>query len=297
MVALAVSSLAAGLTCGDDDSAGGFAAAYCDLLKPCCAMANLRTDGKQCQLFFGAFVGGAKFNTEAGDACLAATRALSSRPDFCKNLDAPETAACEKVFEQPGGSKQPGETCTDAFECAKSTEGEVDCETEFGPGGAQVRKCQLAIRGKEGDKPCVGTKEEDFTSRNLSLDDVPARGYLCDTADGLRCDTTNHTCVKLKPAGEPCTSSSTECVRTAYCDTAADRCTDRKSPGAACTSASFSNEECAAGNWCGPARICAAQVANGAACTAMQECQSENCLNMKCEPNSDLGLAFVCGAP
>ena len=289
--------LAPALSCGGDaDSASGFAAAYCDLIKPCCAMANLRTDGQQCQLLFGAFGGQASYNKEAGETCLAEARAAASRPDFCQNIESSEPSACDQVFGSTG-KKQPGEACSDDDECAPSSEGSVQCESNFGTGGAEVRKCQVVVKGKEGDKPCVGTKEGNFTSGNVNLDDVPAKGYLCHVSDGLRCDSTTDTCVKLKVTGEACQGNS-DCVRTAYCEGTMDKCTDRKAIGAACTP-SFSNDECVAGGWCkAPANMCAAQVADGAACTEDDECKSGNCLNGKCDKGGlgDIGLAFICGA-
>ena len=287
-----------GLSCGDDaDSASGFASAYCDLLKPCCAMANLRTDGKQCQLLFGAFGGQASYNKQAGMACLAEARAAAGSPDFCKNMDSGQPSACDNVFGTSGGTKQPGDSCTDDDECAASSEGTVECNSSFGAGGTQTRKCQLQVRGKDGDKPCVGTKDGNFTSGNVGLDDVPARGYMCHVADGLRCDSTTDTCVKLKVAGEACTGTS-DCIRTGYCDSSQRKCADRKPVGAACTP-SFSNTECIDGAWCSDgARMCAMQLADGAACTEDDECRSGSCVNDKCDKSTtgDFGLAFICGA-
>jgi hypothetical protein len=101
------------LSCGDDaDSASGFAAAYCDLIQPCCAMASLRTDGQQCQLLFGAFGGQSSYNTQAGEACLSEARAAAARPDFCQSIESDDPSACDNVFSSPG-KKQPGEACTD----------------------------------------------------------------------------------------------------------------------------------------------------------------------------------------
>ena len=288
--------LSLSLSCGDDaDSASGFAAAYCDLIKPCCAMANLRTDGKQCQLLFGAFGGQSSYNKQAGEACLAEARAAAGTATFCQMLDDNEPSACDNVFGSPG-KKQPGEACTDDDECAPSTEGSVACESNFGAGGAEVRKCQVVVKGKEGDKPCVGTKEGNFTSGNVNLDDVPARGYLCHVTDGLRCDSTTDTCVKLKAIGEACQGNS-DCLRTAFCEGTMDRCTERRAIGATCMP-SFANEECVTGGWCSETtRMCAAQVADGGACTEDDECKSGNCVNGKCDRGlGDLGLAFICGA-
>src|SRR5687767_11398509 len=92
-------------SCGDDGSASGFAAAYCDLLKPCCEKANLRTDGKQCQLLFGAFGGEASYNKEAGETCLAETRAAAGQATFCQDPDEGGSGACDRVFSQRRGNK------------------------------------------------------------------------------------------------------------------------------------------------------------------------------------------------
>jgi hypothetical protein len=295
--ALLALALAPGPSCGGDaDSASGFAAAYCDLIKPCCAMAKLRTDGKQCQLLFGAFGGQASYNKEAGETCLAEARAAAGRTDFCTMVESNEPSACDRVFSS-GGKKQPGEACTDDDECAPSSEGSVECQSSFGVGGAEVRKCQLVVKGKEGDKPCVGTKEGNATFGNVNLDDVPAKGYLCHVADGLRCDSTTDTCVKLKAAGEACLGDN-DCVRTAFCESTMDKCTNRKAVGAACMP-SFNNQECVAGGWCSETtRMCAAQVADGGACTEDDECTSGNCVNDKCDKGfgGELGLALICGA-
>ena len=288
--------LAVSLSCGDDaDSASGFAAAYCDLIQPCCAMAKLRTDGQQCRLLFGAFGGQSTYNKQAGEACLAEARAAAGMPGFCEGIESDEPSACDQVFSS-GGSKQPGEACKESDECAPSTEGSVECQSSFGIGGAEIRKCQVVVKGKEGDKPCVGTQEGNFTSGNVNLDDVPARGYLCYVRDGLRCDSTSDTCVKLKAVGEACLGNS-ECQRTAYCEGTMDRCTQRKAVGGACMP-SFVNEECAAGAWCSEAtNMCAAQVDIGAACSEDDECKSSNCVNGKCDRGfGDIGLAFICGA-
>ena len=90
--------LALSLSCGDDaDSASGFAAAYCDLIKPCCAMAKLRTDGQQCQLLFGAFGGQSSYNKQAGEACLAEARAAAASPTSArasKTTSRPPVTTC-----------------------------------------------------------------------------------------------------------------------------------------------------------------------------------------------------------
>jgi hypothetical protein len=290
-----------GLSCGDSGGAGSqeaFVASYCDLFTPCCAKAGLRSDGQQCKLFLGAFAPQGTYDKQAGEACLAEVKAASAKADFCDDTET-ASAACDKVFGDPSGSKKPGETCESDTDCAASSEGKVDCASSFS-GTAQVRKCQVQVRGKAGDQPCVGTVEGSSTFSNVALDDVPAKGYLCHDKDGLRCDSKSNSCVAYKAVGEACTSNGfdRDCVSAAYCDTVQKKCAERKVAGAACTdSGSFSQHECTMGNYCSEAKTCMAQAAEGGACTSDTQCVSKDCVNNKCGPKgaSDFGLALICG--
>jgi hypothetical protein len=286
-----------GLSCGDGaESASAFVNSYCELLQPCCAMAGLRSDGQQCRAFLGAFASPSAYDKQAGSACLAELRAAAGKPGFCQMSDAFEPAACDGVFgETGGGSKQPGEACTDDDECARSSEGKVECQTAFA-GSTQIRKCQVQIKGKAGDMPCVGTVDGNTTFLNTGSDVAP-RGYLCNLADGLRCDTATDACVALKAVGEACTgSSSSECVLTAYCDSVQRKCAERKPAGGMCMQ-SFSRPQCGEGLYCSTAMTCSAQAADGAACTGDDQCRSDSCVNSKCEAGGgDFGQALLCGA-
>jgi hypothetical protein len=286
-----------GLSCGDSGGAGSqeaFVASYCDLFIPCCAKAGLRSDGTQCKLFLGAFAPQGKYDKQAGEACLAEAKAASSKADFCDT--GLESAVCDKVFGEPSGSKKPGETCESDSDCAASSEGKVDCATAFS-GSAQIRKCQVQVRGKAGDQPCVGTVEGNTTFSSGSGDDVPAKGYLCYDKDGLRCDSKTNSCLAYKAVGEACISNG-DCVSTTYCDSVQDKCAERKAVGAACSETGFSSDrECVVGNYCSTAKTCMALIAEGGACTSGVQCLSGDCVNSKCGPKgaSDFGLALICG--
>lgn len=292
-----------GLSCGDSSGAGSadaFVSSYCELFNPCCAKANLRSDGQQCRLFLGAFAPAGKYDKQQGEACLSQVKAAAGKPGFCEDSSNQSIDACEKVFAQAGGSKQPGETCDVDSDCAASSEGKAQCASSFG-GSAQIRKCQIQVRGKAGDNPCVGTVEGSNTFSNVSLDGVPAKGYLCYDKDNLRCDTTSNSCVAYKAVGEACSGNGflRDCIASAYCDNGQKKCVAHKAAGAACGDAASSSQyECIEGNYCSMANQCAAQTTDGGACTSDQQCRSNDCVNSMCRPKSggDLGLMFLCGA-
>jgi hypothetical protein len=297
MVLVACVAVATSCGGGDASTSTGFIAKYCELLAPCCQKAGLPSDGNQCRTLLGAFTAAGAYDRSAGEQCLADMTAASGKPDFCADGTS-GSDACDKVFEGGGGgTKKPGETCTQDSDCASSTEGKVECQSRFVM-GMQKQQCQIQIKGKEGDTPCVGTVDGNVTSFSSSgsSTDIPARGYLCYMTDNLRCDSTSGSCVKLKASGEMCAGSSLECVKASYCDFAQRKCLDRKATGAMCTSTT----ECADGNTCATVapRTCVAQLADGAACTQSDQCRSGRCVNARCEKSStgDFGLALLCGS-
>jgi hypothetical protein len=285
------------LSCGDGGGATSseFVSSYCDLLQPCCAMAKLSTDGKQCKALLGAFAP-TNYNATAGEACLAELRAASGKPDFCSDGLDGTTGSCDKAFpDQSSGSKKPGETCDMDDECAPSAEGDVRCQRASVVGGTVVRKCQVHVIGKEGDQPCVGTVDGSVTSYSSSGDDVPPKGYLCRVADGLYCDWTSHACVKFKAIGESCSGSS-DCGRGGSCD--GGKCVARKELGAACTGGFASQGECVEGAYCSATSMtCAAQLGDGMACTDQEACKSQDCVNGKCKGDvpANFALGLLCG--
>ncbi|MDX2020971.1 MAG: hypothetical protein SF187_12090 [Deltaproteobacteria bacterium] len=279
---------------GDASTASEFASSYCGLLKPCCAMAGLATDGKQCEAFIGFFSTG--YNADKGRACLDELRANSQKSDFC-DLNPTSSATCDGVFTSASGKKKPGETCEDDDECAASAEGEVDCATEF-VNNARIQKCQVQVRGKEGDGPCTGTVDGSLTSfGGAESTDVPAKAFLCYVADGLSCSSKTGVCTKIQPIGGACQSSfqSYQCVDEAYCDTTKMMCVAKLAVGAPCSFVST----CVDAAYCDEATdVCVARRANAAACDNDDQCLSDNCVNGKCATDtsvSDFGLSFVCG--
>jgi hypothetical protein len=289
-------------SCGDGGGAGSadaFVGSYCDLFTPCCAKASLRSDGQSCRALLGALAPVGSYDKQKGEACLAEMKAAAARSDFCDSSSSSTPAVCDQVFNNSGGTKQPGETCDEDSDCAASAEGKVECMSNFSA-GAQVRKCQVQLHGKLGDTPCGGTVKGKSTYYEGSAGaDVPSKVVLCYDVDGLRCDGSPKACIAYKAVGEACLSNGTfgDCVATAYCDSAQHKCAARKPTGAACGGASASSQyECVMGNYCTTAGMCAAQLALDAACTTDNQCLTDNCVNGSCKANGgDFGLALLCG--
>jgi hypothetical protein len=271
--------------CGKSD-AEKFADSYCAELSKCCAQAGLPSDGETCHLLLS----GGSYNAKAGDACLAEMRSEVAAGTFCSSGDSSPT--CNGVFASGGtGSKKPGDACDFDDDCAASSAGQVTCASLY-TGSDWIHKCQVRIRGKAGDGPCLGTQDGDvFSSSGSGGTDLPSQGYLCDTADGLKCS--SETCVALASLGQTCNYTS-DCVRSSYCDRTY-HCASPLATGATCTG--MDSAECTEGSYC-PAtspRQCTAKLPNGATCSSGSMCDSGNC-SQTCQPSGleNLGWALVC---
>lgn len=277
--------------CGGDDSGAGnqdeFISQVCAEFAGCCQTAGLRADGAQCRALYGASGSAGGYDQAAATACLQEVRALGeSKCDFVASA----TPSCSRVFAA-GGRAQPGEACEDEGDCAPSSEGQVTCASDF-VNDATVRQCQVRLPGVVGSTPCVGTVQGSITF-SLGNDGLPPKGYLCDTADGLLCDSQSGACRALGALGETCSGGSYSCILSAYCDLASGTCKARAALGAACQV----DAECQDAAYCEPSsKICAAQRAPGATCALDSECDYGNCTNQKCGPSDDLALVFLCGS-
>lgn len=275
-----------------------FADDYCSLVEPCCKAAGLKGDGQQCRQIFEAFGTLGSFDKSAANDCLEQARAASTQPDFCDGRYEPEP--CNRVITSKSGgrgSKKPGEPCEDDDDCAASPEGEVECASTS-VDGMTVQKCQLQIKGKAGDKPCVATIDGSFRSLSGSFgDDIPRRAYLCDVADGLRCSD-DDACVRIAAVGEACTSAfdSYACTTDGRCDDSANKCVARAAEGSACTPSL--RDECVQKAYCDAAsKTCTATRPAGTACDVDDQCASRTCVNGKCGTDSlsSFGLQVYCG--
>jgi hypothetical protein len=283
-------ALVVGCSSSSSSGSNAFVSDYCAAFSTCCAKAGRPADGASCRAFIGAFTASSSFDQAAADKCLADINAAKSKPDFCDNGTSPPS--CQNVFQSSstGGTKSPGETCESDSECKASSEGKAECASVF-KDSMTIQKCQIVVVGKAGDSPCVETIDGNGTSfHSSSTGDVPTKGYSCNKADGLVCDSKTEACVPLGKEGDTC-SSDTTCAKDLYCDFGStSKCTPRVAVGGACT---FSN--CVTTAYCdNTSKTCVAKTPTGGACTSSSACEGGNCTNGKCGSN-DLGLAFLCG--
>lgn len=285
----------AAVGCGDSDSNGAsnkdeFISQLCAEFSDCCREAGRPADGAQCRAFYGAFAPAGGFDQAKANACLAEVRAQGD--DKCDTA-AGGTPSCDQVFSSVAGTAEPGEACEDDDDCAPSDEGEVECETQF-IDSATVQQCQVRLPGVEGSSPCVGTVDGSVIFGSGGGDTIPPKGYLCNLADGLSCDSESGACQALGAVGEPCAGGFYSCVAEAYCNFSEGVCVARSGLAAPCTS----DDQCQASAFCDPSsETCAERHAIGEACTMNAECVSDSCTNQKCEASDDnLALVFLCGS-
>jgi hypothetical protein len=189
------------------------------------------------------------------------------------NLDDP----CTRVFYEPSGPLQPGQTCTSNADCAGPA-GQVTACLNVNADGPPV--CVSRSAGQLGDAPCLGTMyttgvilNYGFLSSGSAQPKV--RGVLCQESAGLYCLSSSGTCVALLPAGAACgTAQPTPC---------ASKCSTSGSTGGVCEEVVPVNQSCTSAvcdgsSSCDPASAaCVAKLADGAACTDDAQC-SGSCL-------------------
>ena len=286
--AVGFASAVVGLACKKDaDPAAAFIADYCDVYKPCCTAAGLPGDGKACrQMFASASSPQAKYDSTQGDACLSGLQQQSSQPGFCEGSIVPPSA-CARAF---GGTA--GSDCIQDSDCPPSTDGEVRC-VSGAINGMPVRQCQVQSPGQAGSTPCVGSVRNGQTEYSGTVSgEIPARGYLCDAANGLRCDRDSGTCVALTANGAMC-MLSTDCVAGDFCDATTGTCAARKPTGATCIDQA---NECQDGSYCNATTMmCVPQLDVGGACTDNVQCRTSNCPDGTCQPTPSVGTNSICG--
>ncbi len=63
--------------------------------------------------------------------------------------------------------------------------------------------CKLAIDGKAGDGPCIATRSG-ASEFFLDAPDLPARGFICDSANGVYCSFATTKCEPTQSPGDRC---------------------------------------------------------------------------------------------
>lgn len=273
-------------------SADAFITETCKLFEPCCAAANQRYDEARCRQVLTVFTLNANYNSIKAEECLSAMRAAANGPTFCDDGPSEEGArrSCEEVFtpkpdtKQPGGTKKPGELCDSDTECAASPEGVPRCDVSFS-GDQAIRRCQLLVKGKEGDD-CVGDMIDASGRANtwhFSEGPPPERVTVCYVPDRIYCHGTTNKCTKTQDIGGPCDAfNPNACVATAYCDQTAQTCAARKGAGEECRG--YDLKECAEKHYCDlETKKCTLKLPAGQPCTKHEQCANGQCVNGKCD--------------
>jgi hypothetical protein len=225
-------------------------------------------------------------------------RAQGNSATFCESASAP---SCKGVFKESGsGAVQPGENCSADGDCAPSAEGSVECASSYS-GNATTKSCQVEIEGKAGDTPCISTRDgnttsttSSFTSGDAGPQRPPAKGYICNTANGIYCNSKTKACTPIQAVGGACESSDRfSCPKSAFCDSRKRTCEPRLAIGADCTAYS---QSCAETTQCDTAtRKCVAGLPDGATCTTDTQCAAGDCVNGKCSIGQTIANQFLCG--
>jgi hypothetical protein len=237
--------------------------------------------------FFSSLQVTATYDSAKGADCVKWLR--DSTRDYAVCLgEQPPPASCAEAIVAPAGTHLPGEACSTVADCAPSSEGEVECHLDIVQ-STTTTKCQLQLRGQAGDAPCLGTRDGLTTAGPVFEGGAPARGYVCDLADGVYCDGT--ACAPVSPVGGPCDEARL-CDTSSYCDASA--CVARKALSAPCDW----DGECWTGLICDRATgACAVRLATGAPCTDSAQCESSICSSGVCVTggsDDNLGLSFIC---
>jgi hypothetical protein len=271
-----------------------FSAEYCSLFSDCCAQVQLPTDGKTCRAFQTLLMNSRTYDPVWGQKCVAELREAQKAPDFCETHDAYRDS-CKRAFATDAhGTRQPGESCEVDNDCAPAADGDVECVSNY-DGASVTHTCSVLSKGRLGDQPCLGTQDPSGTwsptTRPSSAGPLPARAYLCQSAQLQFCDGAAKACVERLQAGAGC-SSDLECVPTAFCDFSGHKCIARSPPGATCRMSS----SCDASSWCDLAtKKCTARLTAGASCAEDQCQQGLDCTDGVCAKASGSGLEALCG--
>lgn len=271
---------------------------FCATITPCCQALGRPTDGTFCRALVAAAGNGKQYDAAKGSACLDEVRAATSKPGYCEGTAAVATPSCKAVFGKAAasGGKAPGEACVEDAECAPSVEGEVGCTSGQDEKGSEVRICQLQLRGKENDGPCLATREENEGSYSYATSERPeSRAYFCFVDDGLYC-AASRKCARIGRAGSPCSSTYDEyaCGKDGYCNMGSKTCATKIAIGGAC---SPTDRSCVDKAFCDPeSKKCTAAKATGAPCGQNDECESTRCINKACQASkAGAAVGEYCG--
>ena len=262
----------------------GFWLSYCALLDTCCTKLGTPFDPAQCAAGASKGIYPGTYDPVAGQACIDELRANTDYLMCTPHTGGAQySVACDTLFAVWGkddGTVAPGGTCTGDQDCKHSLQGEVLCRDYTA--GTTSHVCQLLIRSKQGDGPCIETVSDRYEGfiDGATQPPHPAQGIACFTADGLYCDPTSAKCTPLPALGAACTTQW--CAADGFCSSGT--CAAPLPAGAGCGAYGAT---CVSGTNCDSAsNVCSALAPDGGACTSSEACASANCRNDVCAVSS-----------
>ncbi len=288
-----------------DQFAQKYADAICNNAATCCQQYGMPFNGAKCSAGFKgdleeelAEVGktaGVSYDAARAGECIAMVEKIVKQCVVSEADGAAMQSVCGAVWK---GSKAEGEACSSDFECAGAETGTVECNETYVDGGfvGACEKATPAVRGKAGDacsSTCTSTAGgSECSGGGGSGGSTGTPGPAeCWVDDGLQCGYPSYTCVELVPEDQPC-SFSDLCVTSAWCKNGT--CVAKSQVGGECDYATMGSA-CVAGAYCDQtAKKCAAQVAEGAACTESEQCATGRCEEGKCIPRNAVAGDDIC---
>ncbi len=247
-----------GSTLTPDDKA--FITDFCAAVVPCCMTNGVTHDATVCKQSMAKV--SMSRDPEVRAACLDQIRELSTMrscmPDF-GDLRGP----CARLFDEPSGTRAPGELCATAAECMGSPGTITQC----------FQTCITYSLGVAGDYPCLGN----VYSVGL-INDIPwkagsntpeSHGFLCEQRAGLYCDWNDNFCKPLQPGGGACGGGNNLACESHYCGgPTGGVCEPLPGLGEPCTL------DCAGDTYCNEG-VCVPKLAAGAACVGANDCSGD----------------------
>jgi len=224
------------------DLANRFASAVCNGYRGCCASTGFAFNQTACDAAARASVGSnpcpnGTYDPAAAGECFQAIETAYTSCSRTLPAGSPAVAACDRICT---GSLPLGAACSSADECAPSAGGTVTCASSSAT--SLQRVCSSMPRGKAGDPcglTCAGSGSGQVCASVVTdptQPAVPRSSGICYQDDGLYCSAAaTPTCQPVAPVGGPCEGFFGSCVAGAYC--AAGTCAVKKADGAACTAA------------------------------------------------------------
>lgn len=253
-----------------------YAKALCESIQTCCDSGKRAYDQIACEASEKKSIEQAmpdasiSYDANAAGQCLATLRSVVSS---CADAPAALKEPCQHIFS---GTKKPGESCANQFDCAAPSDGTSICNGDGAPGS----QCIVVRSSPQKGDACLGggiPVSANATFSDCSADDGafycdlktstcqprPAIGDACDVdsvcGKGNAC--TGGKCAAAPAVNETCTYV---CAAGLYCDAKSKKCVAQLKGGDTCPA--FAVNPCASDGYCDHGTCTAGPIATTNTC-------------------------------